>query len=58
MLNNIFNTVCIWNEVSREIAHTKFNNIPKFIAEHSVSNDSLYIQVDRALDHIAEKSKS
>jgi len=58
MLLERLNTVCLWLETFREISKTKLSDIPQFVAEFTISNDTLYIQVDRALYHVGEQSET
>jgi hypothetical protein len=37
-----------------EVAKSKLANVPKLVAEVSVANDSLHIQVNAALDHVVQ----
>lgn len=52
------NRLIVRLEIGGEVAHGKLDNVPQLVAELTVSNYTLDVQVDRALDHVREKSKS
>lgn len=45
-------------EAFREVGKSEFVDVPKLIAELFVTNNSLNIQVNRALNHVGEESES
>ena len=45
-------------EVVGEVLEREANGVPELVAELSVSNDSLDVEVDAALDHVVEEGES
>ena len=53
-----FNSSLLWLETFSEVGESKFVDVPKLVAELSVTNNSLDIEIDATLNHIIQKTKS
>lgn len=51
-------SVFLWLEARSEVGEGKLVDVPELVAELSVSNNSLDIKIDAALDHVVHQTES